>query len=163
MTMTTTTRNEADASSVGALLALVRSDGAVLLQHRDDDPTIDYPGRWGIPGGAIESGETPVRAACREIREETGYRIEERALKLIVIRTDDRYGVPGRRHFFWSEYDGTQEIQCNEGQAMQWLLPDDVAGLEFCPGHGEALARLHKRIADLQAGAGAGGGPNREA
>ncbi len=40
--------------------------GAILLQRRTDD------GRWGIPGGALELGETLEDAARRELREETG-------------------------------------------------------------------------------------------
>jgi len=42
------------------------SAGAILLQRRTDD------GRWGIPGGALELGETLEEAARRELREETG-------------------------------------------------------------------------------------------
>jgi 8-oxo-dGTP pyrophosphatase MutT (NUDIX family) len=124
----------------GALLLLVRGDGAVLLQHRDDIPTIDDPGRWGIPGGAIEPGETAWQAAVREIREETGYRIASEALNLIVVRADDRNGVPVRRHYFWAAYDGEQPVLCLEGQEMRWMFGGETAGLTFCPGHREALA-----------------------
>lgn len=31
---------------------------------------------WSVPGGAIEPGETPERAAVRETLEETGYAVE---------------------------------------------------------------------------------------
>src|SRR4051812_4970585 len=31
----------------------------VLLQHRDDDPALRWPGRWAIFGGHVEDGETP--------------------------------------------------------------------------------------------------------
>ncbi|GAA4800460.1 NUDIX hydrolase [Streptomyces ziwulingensis] len=31
-----------------------------------------YRGRWELPGGRIEAGETPRRAALRELREESG-------------------------------------------------------------------------------------------
>jgi 8-oxo-dGTP pyrophosphatase MutT (NUDIX family) len=31
---------------------------------------------WDLPGGAIEKGESPARAAVRETREESGYLIE---------------------------------------------------------------------------------------
>ena len=39
--------------------------------------------QWDIPGGVIESGETPAEAAARELRERTGYTIEPQKLKLI--------------------------------------------------------------------------------
>ncbi len=54
--------------------------GRVLLQHRDD-------GHWGIPGGAMELGETLEETARREVREET-------ALGLGVLTLVDVYSGP---------------------------------------------------------------------
>lgn len=51
--------------------------GQVLLQRRTDD------GRWGIPGGAMELGETLEETARRELREETG--LEAGPLELIDV------------------------------------------------------------------------------
>ncbi len=48
--------------------------GEVLLQLRDDKPTIPYPGCWGTFGGQIEQGELPEAAMLREIEEELDYR-----------------------------------------------------------------------------------------
>lgn len=46
---------------------IVQDDhGRILLQRRGDD------GSWGIPGGALEPGETLEQAARRELLEETG-------------------------------------------------------------------------------------------
>ncbi|WP_341925446.1 NUDIX domain-containing protein [Nocardioides psychrotolerans] len=45
---------------------LVRRDDLLLLQRRGDDRT------WGVPGGALEPGETLEQTARRELLEETG-------------------------------------------------------------------------------------------
>jgi mutator protein MutT len=42
----------------------------VLLRPRDERGPL--AGTWEFPGGKIEPGEAPLRAAIREMREETG-------------------------------------------------------------------------------------------
>jgi 8-oxo-dGTP diphosphatase len=49
--------------------AVPMHDGAVLLVLRARDPDA---GLWTVPGGFCEAAEHPMRAAERELREETG-------------------------------------------------------------------------------------------
>jgi 8-oxo-dGTP diphosphatase len=44
--------------------------------------------RWQLPGGRLESGETPRRAAGRELREETGLRAGSLVLSGVYRRKD---------------------------------------------------------------------------
>ena len=49
---------------------IVQRDGAILIcRRRADQP---HPLKWEFPGGKAESGETPVAALQRELREELG-------------------------------------------------------------------------------------------
>ena len=52
----------------------------ILLQLRDDKPSLEYPNCWGTFGGQIEEGETPQEALVREIREELNYDVESPVL-----------------------------------------------------------------------------------
>ncbi|HOS43148.1 MAG TPA: NUDIX hydrolase, partial [Armatimonadota bacterium] len=52
--------------AIGATIIVTNEDGAVLLQRRSDF------GTWGLPGGALEPGETLEETARRELSEETG-------------------------------------------------------------------------------------------
>ena len=58
---------------------ILSQSGKILLQKRADK------GRWGLPGGAIELGESALEALVREFYEETG--IEVRAEKLLNVYT----------------------------------------------------------------------------
>jgi 8-oxo-dGTP diphosphatase len=65
---------------------VVLVDGEVLLLERDHPPE---EGRWVLPGGMVERGET-ARAACvREVREEVG--LDVRPVSFVGL-----YDAPGR-------------------------------------------------------------------
>jgi 8-oxo-dGTP diphosphatase len=49
------------------------ADGRVLLARRAKPPLL---GRWSIPGGTVELGETLEEALVREMAEETGLGVE---------------------------------------------------------------------------------------
>jgi 8-oxo-dGTP pyrophosphatase MutT (NUDIX family) len=57
----------------------------VLLQRRSDN------GRWGLPGGGVEPGETLAAACLREVREETGYEVE--IVRLVGVYSDPAFQV----------------------------------------------------------------------
>ena len=58
---------------VPAVGAIVFRDGAVLLVKRGAEPN---RGRWSLPGGSLEIGETVEAGAVRETREETGVDVQ---------------------------------------------------------------------------------------
>ena len=56
---------------VAAYAVIVDEDDRLLLAHWNEGRR----GAWTMPGGGLEPGEEPERAARREVREETGYRV----------------------------------------------------------------------------------------
>lgn len=71
--------------------ALVERDGRYLVLERGQEP---YRGSWELPGGFVETGESPAEAVAREIFEETGLRV---ATPSIIGTYTSRYGDDGKQ------------------------------------------------------------------
>ena len=56
---------------------LRKDSGEVFLLLTHFDPEVGLPARWITPGGGIDAGETEIRAAVRELFEETGIRVSD--------------------------------------------------------------------------------------
>jgi 8-oxo-dGTP diphosphatase len=72
--------------AVGAILT--DSAGRVLLIQRGQPPAL---GRWSLPGGRVEFGETLAQALHRELEAETGLIAELGALVEVFEYIDDAY------------------------------------------------------------------------
>jgi 8-oxo-dGTP diphosphatase len=64
--------------TVGAVLALQRSDGKVLLVQQRHSPG------WALPGGLLRRGESPGEGVVREVEEEVGLVLDPAELPLPV-------------------------------------------------------------------------------
>lgn len=62
---------------------VVLIDGRVVLIRRGKEP---LRGRWVIPGGTVELGETLHEALVREMQEETGLLVRPREVVLVFDR-----------------------------------------------------------------------------
>ena len=113
-------------------VVLVNDDGHILMQLRDDIPTIADPGCWVNPGGVIDPGETPEAGARREMLEETEYRCGPLTLahERVLHRPE---GWSERQFYFLGRYDGVQEVVCHEGQELRFLDPATLSDLKTSP------------------------------
>jgi ADP-ribose pyrophosphatase YjhB (NUDIX family) len=62
---------------------VVDDAGRVLLVKRATEPLI---GRWSLPGGVVDVGETLASAVAREVTEETGLDVEVGPLVEVIDR-----------------------------------------------------------------------------
>ena len=99
---------------LAASLAVFR-DGRVLLAARSKPP---HAGRFSLPGGLVEPGETLAEAALREMWEEVGVkaRIVGFNRHVEVIERDEAGAV--RRHYVIASFVG------------QWLAGEGTVGPE---------------------------------
>lgn len=124
-------------------VVLVKEDGSVLAQHRDNIPTIIGPDTWSVVGGVSEETDTSLTAAGRrELLEETGYEIGDRHLNFLCRDTYvNERNETVTRTIFWSWYDGKQTIHCFEGQEIRFVKPTEFGDLTFYTGH-EGFLRM---------------------
>jgi len=79
---------------------VVVRDGRALLVRRGKEPLY---GRWVVPGGTVELGETLEEAVVREMEEETGLRVEPVEV-LTVFDRIDRDGGRVTYHYVIVDY-----------------------------------------------------------
>lgn len=77
----------------GAAVVVVNDNGQLLMGRQVKD---EY--RWSFPGGHIESGESKISAALRELREETGIELKESDLSLLHEDDNDTVFVARLNH-----------------------------------------------------------------
>lgn len=117
--------------------AVVRDDDRLLLVRRGTEPG---RGRWSVPGGRVEPGESTRDAVVREVHEETGLRVEV----LARIGTVERPG-PGGVTYVIDDFTarllpGRQELGAgDDADEARWFALEEVTRLDCVDGLVDAL------------------------
>jgi len=124
---------------VGVGAVVFNPEGRILLIQRGKSP---HYGRWMVPGGTVEWGETLEEATVREVREETGIDIEiETFVELIEAISPEESGY----HFVIVDYAahaiaGSLRAASDAKNAV-WASADSLAEYDLTP---EMLAVIEK-------------------
>jgi ADP-ribose pyrophosphatase YjhB (NUDIX family) len=106
---------------------IFHEDGRILLVRERSD------GRWTLPGGWADPGESPSESVVKEIREEAGY--IARAIKLLALYDRDRHPHPPMlqsvyKLFFRCEIEGEPSAADElETDAVDFFAPDALPEL----------------------------------
>jgi 8-oxo-dGTP diphosphatase len=138
-----------------AVGGVVVHESRVLLIRRGQPP---LEGRWSIPGGILEIGETIAEGIERELMEETGVRV--RVLELIEIYekvTRDLDDQP-QYHFVILDYacefvEGTAEAG-GDVTEVKWASEQELDGLALT---GAAKRVIRKALSMMRGRAAANG------
>jgi ADP-ribose pyrophosphatase YjhB (NUDIX family) len=115
--------------------AIIDDEGRILLILRADN------GKWAMPGGAMEVGETPAEGVLREVLEETGMQCE--IVALVGVHDSRRAGAVTRHHLYMMLFlcrpvpgheQPSEPLTADEIVEMRWFSRDALP-LDIDPGH----------------------------
>jgi len=110
-----------------AVLAAVDGERRVLMMWRHRFLTDTWA--WELPMGLVEDGESPARAAARELEEETGWRpgsVRE------LVYAEPAAGITDSRHHVFRTDDARligPPTERNESDRVEWIPLADLRAL----------------------------------
>lgn len=119
---------------LGSSIIFVNDKQQVLLFLRDDKPGLPYRNMWDVPGGHVESDETPEKCIVREMKEEMNLDLKD--LQLFCKKEfDDRI-----EYTYWKKASlNIDEINLMEGQCLKWFTRREATETELAYGFNEIL------------------------
>jgi mutator protein MutT len=112
--------------------AVIIKDGEIALIRRGNEPA---KGKWTIPGGLVELGESPEQAIIRETKEETGLDVDNPTLMDVVSNVD--FDEKGKIKYHYVIIDYLMHVRAGTAEAASdavelRLVPfNEVEGYEL--------------------------------
>lgn len=116
---------------VGSTIIVINKDGKILLQKRSDSND------WGLPGGAMEPGESFEETARRELFEETNIKCRDLQFLQIFSGKEFYYKYPNGDEsynvialFMVNEFEGSLGMNDDEGLDLNYFSINNFPNLE---------------------------------
>jgi len=126
-------REYPEAPIVGVGAVIVKADQVLLIQ-RGNEPN---RGRWSIPGGTVELGETLAEAATREAREECQVEVEAGQLLSAADLILHDEGGRVRYHYVLidlaARYVSGEPVAATDALNVRWVRETELADLDLVP------------------------------
>jgi len=107
--------------------AVIIQNGKILLEKRKSEPG---KGKWSIPGGLVELGESVSQTVVREVVEETGLEVcEPKLIDVVDNVVRDKNGEV-KYHFVIVDYfvklKGGNMKASSDAEELQWVPLSEV-------------------------------------
>ncbi len=107
--------------------AIIVCDGKILLEKRKGEPG---RGKWSVPGGLVELGETTENAVIREVKEETGLIVADPQLIDVVDNIVRDENGEMKYHFVIIDYflrlKGGEPKAADDAEELKWIPLNEV-------------------------------------
>lgn len=113
--------------------AAIEKDGKFLLVKRSEKES-NYPGKWLFPGGKVEKQEDALQGLLREIKEETGLEVEDKAAMIRTYwftRSDGNNSLGFNFVLKWKSGD---VVLGEDLEDFAWVAPEDVGKYDTIKG-----------------------------
>jgi 8-oxo-dGTP diphosphatase len=143
-------KREYPKAPIAAVGVVVLKGDRVLLVRRGKEPG---RGRWGLPGGAVELGETVAQAAEREVDEECGIEVQVRDVIEVIDRIihDDDSQI--RYHYILidllAEHRRGDPIASSDAMEVRWVVEKELDQWALSPATRRVI-RKGLRMAESQ-------------
>jgi len=111
-----------------AVGAVVLHQGKALLVRRARPPRV---GKWAIPGGSVEPGESLRQAAEREVHEETGVRVKAGEVVHVFEHIDRDKEGELRFHYviidLMADYLGGEPQAADDASDARWFTAEQLS------------------------------------
>ena len=110
-------------------------NGHVLLIRRAHAPA---KGKWSLPGGVVQLGESLCDALKREVREECGLEVEPGPILLVSERIICDESARVQYHYVLLDYlctrIGGSARKGSDASDVQWITLEDLASVDLTAG-----------------------------
>jgi 8-oxo-dGTP diphosphatase len=110
---------------------VVIHEGRVLLIRRGKEP---LRGRWVIPGGTVELGETLEEALVREMAEETGLEVVPGEMLTAFDRIQWEQGAVQYHYVildYLCAYVRGEASAASDAEAVAWVAPEELPAFDL--------------------------------
>ena len=139
--MQTNTNHSFPVPTLGVSGIVFNKHKQILLIQRNQPPAM---GRWSIPGGKLEAGESLVEACRREINEETGLDTEIKNIVAVVERRVEGF------HYviidflaLLADQENCQPVAKSDVSEARWVTFEELDAYNLVEGLAEIILRTY--------------------
>jgi mutator protein MutT len=128
--------------------AVILIKGKILLEKRKNNPG---KGKWSIPGGLVDLGESVEQTVVREVMEETGLEVENPQLIDVVDNITSDANRRIKYHFVIVDYlvkvKNGEPVASSDAEELRWVAFDEVEKYDLTKTFREFFERNKQKLA----------------
>ena len=127
--------------------AVIISEDKILLEKRKNEPG---KGKWSVPGGLVDLGESPEQAVIREVKEETCLEVD--APRLVDVVSDVSLDENGKVKYHFVIIDYLVRVKQGEAKAasdadaLKWVPFSEVEAYDLTRSFRAFFKRNRQRL-----------------